>query len=128
MSRGLIDLTGRRFGRLVVTGRVPGLSHKATIWRAACDCGKETTVRGDSLRRGDTHSCGCLRQEVSITRAHAARAVAASREATRRKLAMRDLDDDPQPEPDPPKTWEGARQAFEDLINAWGPQWTPRLD
>ena len=41
---------------------------------------------------------------------------------------MRDLDDDPQPEPDPPKTWEGARQAFEDLINAWGPQWTPRLD
>lgn len=40
---------------------------------------------------------------------------------------MRD-DDDPQPEPAPPKTWAGAMEALTDLFNAWGPQWTPRLD
>lgn len=62
-----IDLTGRRFGRLVVLDKVPVTSarceYKGIYWRCQCDCGNKSTVRGGNLRRGDTKSCGCLRQE-----------------------------------------------------------------
>ena len=61
---GLIDLTGQRFGRLTVIGRAP--SDKGCTnakWRCRCDCGKETIVRGVTLRRGESKSCGCYRAD-----------------------------------------------------------------
>lgn len=49
-----IDLTGKRFGRLVV------LEYKGNLkWLCKCDCGNEKVVTGQSLRRGTTLSCGC---------------------------------------------------------------------
>ena len=51
-------MIGRRFSRLVVTKLVAIQPRK---WLAACDCGGSLVVNGDSLRRGFTHSCGCLR-------------------------------------------------------------------
>lgn len=62
----LIDLTGRRFGRLTVTGR--GLdkispSRATTTWKCQCDCGKMVEVRSRSLISGKTKSCGCLMVE-----------------------------------------------------------------
>lgn len=60
--RKAIDLTGQRFGRLTVISRVENKNNKAT-WRCLCDCGNEATVRSDSLRNGDTRSCGCLHNE-----------------------------------------------------------------
>lgn len=61
MSSGgkVIDLSGQRFGRLVVSSFVGVVNHKAT-WACICDCGKETTTTGVNLRTGDTKSCGCL--------------------------------------------------------------------
>ena len=57
------DLTGVRFGRLVVveraTRRVPG----AALWTCRCDCGARHMVRAYSLQNGDTRSCGCARAE-----------------------------------------------------------------
>lgn len=57
----VIDLTGKRFGRLAVKKQV-GIAqnppHEA-LWECECDCGNTKTIRGGSLRRGLTKSCGC---------------------------------------------------------------------
>lgn len=61
----MIDLTGRRFGKLTVL-RHAGSSQTCgfAIWECRCSCGKRTTVIGTNLRRGITKSCGHLRVEV----------------------------------------------------------------
>lgn len=54
------DMSGQRFGRLVVRSFAGiGEDHTA-LWNCVCDCGNETVVRGYSLRRGHTQSCGCF--------------------------------------------------------------------
>lgn len=61
-----IDITGRRFGRLVVIsrhGEIKTRGNRQLVWLCKCDCGKEIIVRGISLRRGLTQSCGCLQKE-----------------------------------------------------------------
>jgi hypothetical protein len=60
---GRIDITGRKFGRLAVVAPDHREKNWKWFWRCRCDCGKETIVGGDELRRGDTKSCGCLRRE-----------------------------------------------------------------
>lgn len=53
----LKDLTGLKFGKLLVIKRVEG---KCTPWLCLCDCGNEIVVRGTNLRSGNTTSCGCF--------------------------------------------------------------------
>lgn len=65
----LIDLTGQRFGRYLVTARGqsrPG--EKRAYWLCRCDCGSEVVVRGKNLRNGTSRSCGCLTSEVARTK------------------------------------------------------------
>lgn len=64
----LIDLTGNRYGRLLVlrregTRRSPCGSTKV-LWRCLCDCGNETVVAGSELKTGKTKSCGCYHKET----------------------------------------------------------------
>ena len=60
----LIDITGRRFGRLVVISRsYPNGKDRATRWLCQCDCGKEKIILRGSLKSGSTKSCGCLQIE-----------------------------------------------------------------
>jgi len=55
-----IDLTGQKFGRLLVQ-TVDGKDRFGTFrWWCICDCGQKVTVGGNCLRKGDTKSCGCL--------------------------------------------------------------------
>ena len=63
-----IDMTGQRFGRLVVIKENGRDKSKKVMWLCKCDCGNEVTVVGTSLRKGDTTSCGCLRKEVATKR------------------------------------------------------------
>lgn len=61
------DLTGQIFERLTVLYQAedyisPSGSHVACWW-CRCICGKELSVRGDSLKSGRTLSCGCLNTE-----------------------------------------------------------------
>lgn len=67
MSRAYEDLTGRRFGRLVVVSRemraLPS-GKRMGVWLCRCDCGTEKTITTDSLVRGTTRSCGCLHKDV----------------------------------------------------------------
>ena len=55
------DLTGKRFGKLVVIEQV--WRNGATHWRCKCDCGNEAVVINNHLVKGYTKSCGCLRAE-----------------------------------------------------------------
>ncbi len=56
----LINLTGTRFGKLVVLERV-GTKNNMALWACQCDCGNKHDVAGPYLARGDTKSCGCLK-------------------------------------------------------------------
>lgn len=56
----VIDLTGRRFGRLTVIERHGSDKRGSALWRCVCDCGNEVVVVSGSLRSGNTQSCGCL--------------------------------------------------------------------
>lgn len=58
------ELTGRRFGKLLVIGKTPNQKGK-TCWICDCDCGKKSvTVYTHALMRGKT-SCGCdTRQKI----------------------------------------------------------------
>ncbi len=58
------DMNGKRFGRLVVTGRADNIEECAA-WHCQCDCGNKVTIRGPSLRRGLSKSCGCFRKEAT---------------------------------------------------------------
>ena len=59
----VIELTGQRFGRLLVVSRAPNRGGK-TRWYCKCDCGEMTIVNSRDLRMGATKSCGCLNREV----------------------------------------------------------------
>ena len=60
-----VDLTGQRFGRLVVIKLSTPKGEKRPKWLCKCDCGNECAVLGYNLVRGFTKSCGCLRKEMT---------------------------------------------------------------
>lgn len=60
------DLTGQRFGRLVVIERAENGDRGGARWKCLCDCGNEKTVSRDNLKNGDTKSCGCLQKEMGV--------------------------------------------------------------
>ena len=68
----LIDLSGKRFGRLLAierdTSRSPKERKYRTLWKCKCDCGKEVVVWANNLVRGHTLSCGCYKIETFIDR------------------------------------------------------------
>jgi very-short-patch-repair endonuclease len=55
------DLLGQRFGKLLVTERMPeSNAFKRVIYKCQCDCGNTITVASSLLLNGHTKSCGCL--------------------------------------------------------------------
>jgi len=63
-----IDLEGQKYGRLVVGKFSHENKHKEKHWHVICDCGVKKTVASESLKKGHTKSCGCLRRESSFQR------------------------------------------------------------
>ena len=61
-----IDLTGQRFGKLVVLREV-GSKNGRVLWECLCDCGKHTNVVSNNLTRGNTKSCGCMTTKIDLT-------------------------------------------------------------
>jgi len=59
-----IDLTGQRFGRLVIVSRAKNSKSGRIRWNCVCDCGGTTIASGINLQSGNTKSCGCLRKEM----------------------------------------------------------------
>lgn len=61
----IIDLTGKRFGRLTVIKRGENVVNRPG-WICKCDCGKTILVAGGHLRDGHTQSCGCRQRDSVI--------------------------------------------------------------
>lgn len=57
------DLTGMRFGRLVVTEML--WNYRPTKCVCKCDCGKTVTVIASGIVYGKTQSCGCYQAEMA---------------------------------------------------------------
>lgn len=69
----LIDLTGKRFSRLIALRRDGCLGVKVA-WICLCDCGNTQRVRATDLTQGKHRSCGCLQRESigALRRTHGA--------------------------------------------------------
>jgi len=53
------DLTGKRYGKLLVIERA-GLSKSGKpVWRCRCDCGNIKDIQYDNLTGHSSRSCGC---------------------------------------------------------------------
>ncbi|KKL06779.1 hypothetical protein LCGC14_2592630, partial [marine sediment metagenome] len=63
-----IDLIGKNFGRLIVEKSAHSNKAGQAFWKCKCDCGNIIIARSDSLRTGNTKSCGCLPKEILIAR------------------------------------------------------------
>ncbi len=60
------DLTGMRFGRLVVRHAAGIRQYRSMIWICVCDCGSDHRVRAGNLKSGQVQSCGCVSREKLI--------------------------------------------------------------
>lgn len=55
------EMIGKQFGRLTPI-EVIGTKRIHLVYRCVCECGNEVEVLGNSLRSGNTKSCGCIRR------------------------------------------------------------------
>lgn len=70
----IVDLRGRRFGKLTVDHFVAGGGgNNGAYWSCRCDCGEDTVVRAKDLSLGTTKSCGCARTAGASAAARARR-------------------------------------------------------
>ncbi len=68
LDHASVDLTGKRFGRLLVLGRGDKVPPKTWRWECLCDCGIKLMVRHPALYEGHTRSCGCLKADSMSAR------------------------------------------------------------
>ena len=61
------NMTGKRFGRLLVTGKHE-VRNKHGYWLCRCDCNNLHWVAVTNLMNGHSKSCGCLNKEITSKR------------------------------------------------------------
>lgn len=66
----MIDLIGKKFGRLVVIKKGETNKQGNYQWLCLCDCCVKKMVNSTHLITGHTKSCGCFKKEVSIKHGH----------------------------------------------------------
>lgn len=65
ISTNMIDLTGKKFGRLTVQYPIKRRDKRGCVyWHCICECGRETDLSENDLRHGNYQSCGCLRKAL----------------------------------------------------------------
>jgi len=67
------DLTGKKFGRIVVLKRVANDKSGNRRWLCRCVCGTEKVIGGRHLTSGRTVSCGCYKKELKTNLIHGMR-------------------------------------------------------
>lgn|SRR5574341_957032 len=63
----IIDLTGMKFGRLIVIRRFDG-DFIMPRWLCQCECGNIIDCYGNNLKKGHTTSCGCAHRDMLLKR------------------------------------------------------------
>lgn len=58
------DISGQRFGKLVVLELDKSKDSRKKYWLCQCDCGNIKSIRSDTLKY--IQSCGCLKKEQDI--------------------------------------------------------------
>lgn len=66
MNYRVLDLTGKKFGRLTVLKYTDKRAGSNVIWECVCDCGNLHNVAGKVLTSGGTRSCGCYKRDRAI--------------------------------------------------------------
>lgn len=65
-SENVVDLTGNRYGKLLVLRRDSRKDGGNWYWICECDCGNRKSIRGTSLmKENGTRSCGCDQRKVA---------------------------------------------------------------
>lgn len=60
----MLDIRGQRYGRLIAVAPCCAIKSRRLYWACSCDCGNTVISPLDSIRRGDTSSCGCYNREL----------------------------------------------------------------
>lgn len=64
MDKRIKDITGQRFGRLIVLEHCEERrSYRSSMWKTQCDCGANKLFTRASLVQAGVKSCGCLMRE-----------------------------------------------------------------
>lgn len=64
-----IDLTGRKFGRLLVISPTDERgSDGSVVWKCKCDCGNIAYITSTNLKSNNSRSCGCYAKELVSVR------------------------------------------------------------
>lgn len=62
------DIRGKSFGRLAVKSFHGRNEHGHVLWDCDCECGASIVASGIDLRRNHTKSCGCLKNDLLVSR------------------------------------------------------------
>lgn len=69
-----IDLTGSKFGRLLIIEQAPSRRDKngnsCVFWKCKCDCGNVIEKKASLIKTGHSKSCGCLQRETIKKQGH----------------------------------------------------------
>lgn len=64
------DITGQKFGRLIVKKMLPHFKENKTYVECQCDCGNIKNIVMSNVVNGHTSSCGCWEKESRYLRNH----------------------------------------------------------
>lgn len=62
----MLDLTGKRFGKLTVLEQIGHNKNRSVVWCCVCDCGRHKNVSSQRLVNGTTKSCNCLKGQYKV--------------------------------------------------------------
>ena len=76
MGEKVVDITGQKFGRLIVLDKLHNYHKKDTYWLCVCECGNLKEVTSSHLTTGKTKSCGCYYKKSNRYKYYGGRGIA----------------------------------------------------
>ena len=67
-EKNRVDISGKRFTKLVAIKPVGTNNKQNVVWQCQCDCGNLINCTTVSLTSGNTKSCGCIRSDIVHSR------------------------------------------------------------